>query len=661
MAAKGAARGSEESQLQRFFSELQLAGEDGDFEEGLKVVEKILSLAPGDRDALHCKVVCLVQLSRFSDALKLIDSLRSKGEKPSPFQFEKAYCLYRLDKYAESTELLQSLPSDDQRVQELSAQTAYRLEKYDQAKSAYASMIRDHSDEFSREREANYAAALSLCSEQPESGHLKALHCETMEQSFNMACCYLAQGLARDAEETLEKAEELCRDSLQEEDLTEEEVENELSVVRVQRGFAKQLQGLSKEALSLYTAVLKQKPTDVLHTVVASNNVIVLNRDHDVFDSKKKVKVLASEGKSKKLVSSQKYPILYNRCLFALQTNQLDQCRELVAELNRLQPDSSLTVLAEAALLNRERKTAACVQLLETHLQSNHRTSLIVYTSLAQLLLTQGNVHRTCSVLRSIPEATKHVGIISMIVSLYSSTGDVDSAIEVLDEAIEWWAKQTPSQVTQTTLRMLMLESAQYKLRHGKPDAAATVLEKLFAQNTADLRVQAMLVSAYSRFDPRKAEDLSRSLPSLDGTGEVDVDTLEQMPSFRHTRRQLQRPETVVQLADVKEVVAKKKKKRKPRLPKNYDPSKDPDPERWLPLRERSYYRRGRKKGFSALRGTQGSSAASALLTAQLDASKPKAAAPESSGMIFTACSFEHSGVTHSERSRNHVRKYCAT
>ena len=70
----------------------------------------------------------------------------------------------------------------------------------------------------------------------------------------------------------------------------------------------------------------------------------------------------------------------------------------------------------------------------------------------------------------------------------------------------------------------------------------------------------------------------------------------------------------------------KKKKKRKPRLPKNYDPSVTPDPERWLPLRERSYYRKSRRKGGSApIRGTQGTSAASANLMSQLDASKPAA------------------------------------
>lgn len=85
----------------------------------------------------------------------------------------------------------------------------------------------------------------------------------------------------------------------------------------------------------------------------------------------------------------------------------------------------------------------------------------------------------------------------------------------------------------------------------------------------------------------------------------------------------------------------KRKKKKKPRLPKNYDPSVPPDPERWLPLRERSYYRRSRRKGgvIPSVRGTQGSSAASANLMSQLDASKPSPAKPtDAAGRVGWEC-----------------------
>jgi len=49
-----------------------------------------------------------------------------------------------------------------------------------------------------------------------------------------------------------------------------------------------------------------------------------------------------------------------------------------------------------------------------------------------------------------------------------------------------------------------------------------------------------------------------------------------------------------------------KKKKRKVKLPKNYNPAIPLDLERWLPLRERSYYKGKRRKKNAIGKGTQG-------------------------------------------------------
>lgn len=51
---------------------------------------------------------------------------------------------------------------------------------------------------------------------------------------------------------------------------------------------------------------------------------------------------------------------------------------------------------------------------------------------------------------------------------------------------------------------------------------------------------------------------------------------------------------------------SKKKKKRKTKLPKNYNPAIPLDLERWLPLRERSYYKGKRNKKNTVGKGTQG-------------------------------------------------------
>lgn len=53
------------------------------------------------------------------------------------------------------------------------------------------------------------------------------------------------------------------------------------------------------------------------------------------------------------------------------------------------------------------------------------------------------------------------------------------------------------------------------------------------------------------------------------------------------------------------------------KLPKNYDPKVTPDPERWLPMRERSYYR-GKKKGKKKEQIGKGTQGATSAVTAEL-------------------------------------------
>ena len=59
-------------------------------------------------------------------------------------------------------------------------------------------------------------------------------------------------------------------------------------------------------------------------------------------------------------------------------------------------------------------------------------------------------------------------------------------------------------------------------------------------------------------------------------------------------------------------VIRKRKRKHKKRLPKTYDPNVDPDPERWVPRRERTGYRRTRKERRKGEKftGAQGTSVA---------------------------------------------------
>ena len=102
----------------------------------------------------------------------------------------------------------------------------------------------------------------------------------------------------------LKKSLEMCETSMKEEDESQEDIEKETAVIKIQMGFALQMQGKEKDASALYNAVLRFKPDDIAVSAVVNNNLLCLNGDQNIFDSKKRIKAATAEGTEQK--SSQK-------------------------------------------------------------------------------------------------------------------------------------------------------------------------------------------------------------------------------------------------------------------------------------------------------------------------------------------------------------------
>ena len=273
---------------------------------------------------------------------------------------------------------------------------------------------------------------------------------------------------------------------------------------------------------------------------VVANNMLVLNGNRDVFDSKKRVKVLVSEGASRKLTCVQRSTLLFNRSMFALHTNQLDQCRELIAKLRQLQPPQyPLSILAESALLYRERKHSGALQLLQSHLEASKKGDLAVdlYAVLAQLYLIQGDTARACTTLKDLPDYALHVGVASTLAQMYSGMGQTEEALKVLQDMLQSWVQCYSHNSNLHTLTSdLVSKVAKFQLLHNHAEVAAATLEKVRKGRQLDLRGVALLIAAYAQFSPQKAEELRKDLPTFKTGREVDVEALEQAPMVRHTR-----------------------------------------------------------------------------------------------------------------------------
>uniref|UniRef100_A0A8C4Z575 Signal recognition particle subunit SRP72 n=1 Tax=Gadus morhua TaxID=8049 RepID=A0A8C4Z575_GADMO len=524
--------------------------------------------------------------------------------------FEKAYCEYRLNRVESALKTIEAASEQTDKLKELYGQVLYRLERYDECKAVYTDLIRNSQDEYEEERKTNLSAVVAAMSQWGESSPEDlGLSETTYELCYNAACSLIGQGQLTEALNKLKQAEELCRVSFADDtDMTEEDIESELAVIHSQMAYIMQLQGRTEEALQRYNQVIK------LNTNVCLSVCLSLPQDQNVFDSKKKVKLTSTDGVEHKLARRQLQAIDFNKALLAMYTNQAEQCRKLASGLQTQNPGQPRPVLVQVAQLCREKQHGKAIEQLQQFAEQHPESASGIKMTMAQLYLTQGHVTKACDILRLIEDFKHKQGMVSALVSMYSHEEDIDSAIEVFSQAIQYYQSQQSGSPTHLAL---VREAANFKLKHGRKREAISDLEQLWKQNPKDIRMLAQLISAYSVVDADKAKSLSKHLPSPDSMAlKVDVEELENSHGATYIRKKAAKPETA-ELYLTQE------------LPKNFDPKATPDPERWLPMRERTYYR-GKKKGKKKEqvgKGTQGTTAGG---SADLDASKTASSPPTS-------------------------------
>merc|ERR1711953_446552 len=355
-----------------------------------------------------------MQLGKFEDALKQIRDTHFKVD----LTFGESYCLYRLNKPEEALAIIEENggAGKSEKIRELQAQIYYKLEMYQEAYNLYRDIMKNTNDDFEQERLTNMQATAVYV-----EGAEVVDQDDTYEMTYNRACQLLANQQWREAE------------------ADDEEIERETGIIRVQIGFAVQMQGdkRDREAQNIYNAVLKSKPSDIGLVAVASNNLVTLNKDQNIFDSKKRIKAASAEGVEHKLTTSHRAAIARNNALLAMYTNQVELCKTLVSEVAKAFPDSydeQDRTLITAGVLARSGKVQESVDLLLKNSTNDLDRSLIA----AQVLLEKGQVSNAIDILEKLPQNTKfRTGVLSMLVSLYLANDQRAKAATLLKNAME--------------------------------------------------------------------------------------------------------------------------------------------------------------------------------------------------------------------------------
>ena len=194
-------------------------------------------------------------------------------------------------------------------------------------------------------------------------------------------------------------------------------------------------------------------------------------------------------------------------------------------------------------------------------------------------------------------------GLVALQVSLYTSQGRTSQTKTTLAKAASYWRHKSkpPTSLLQAAgLSLLNSSNPEHQ------SVARDIFSTLHTQEPSSKSATAGYVASHALTAPEKvASEVDTLTPVARLIAGIDVAALEEagvpsLPSASTKANSRKRP------PDEKPKPAKKRV-RKSKLPKDYDPSKTPDPERWLPLKDRSTYRpKGRKGRQKAAEKTQG-------------------------------------------------------
>jgi signal recognition particle subunit SRP72 len=203
-------------------------------------------------------------------------------------------------------------------------------------------------------------------------------------------------------------------------------------------------------------------------------------------------------------------------------------------------------------------------------------------------------------------------GLVSVLVSLYAKESRKAHVKTELAKAASYWRlkrkMERGSVIPVSLLRAagtILLESASTE----DAKAAGELFAVLHDEDPNDRASTAGLIASHATSDHSKvpSEALQSLSPAVRLVADIDAAALEDAGVARPPMKLSGSNKDTAKKRPAEDAKAKKKRIRPSRMPKDFAEGKKVDPERWQPLRDRSYWRPKGKKGKARAAGlTQG-------------------------------------------------------
>ncbi|CCJ30626.1 unnamed protein product [Pneumocystis jirovecii] len=313
-----------------------------------------------------------------------------------------------------------------------------------------------------------------------------------------------------------------------------------------------------------------------------------------------------SNIKLSKLTKFQNKIISKNIAILNLYCEKYSACNNIIKKIqNKYPDDNTIILILVSSILARFTGNQACTQLMELH--EKNPSNIPLSLAIIQFMISSKNIRNAQKIMEKLLDSLKEnknkrfsPGLIRLAVEIYERRGREDLAQQELYAASKYW-RSTGS--NDPKLIELLYASGKSKLKNiiskkGNPNISAiddfSYLLKISPNNQKAL---AGLTIYYLNTDISEALKYANKLPSPDLLiQKMDANYLEKSGIINHLSKKRKTNQSEPSL---------KQKKKKSKLPKNYDPNKQPDPERWIPKKLRSYYKPPKEKKKKSNR-TQG-------------------------------------------------------
>ncbi|KAI0407532.1 hypothetical protein F4802DRAFT_27111 [Xylaria palmicola] len=601
-----------------------------DHDQVLRLANAAIKASKADVEAHHTRVVALLKLDRFDDALRAIAEGGHALE--SECTLEKAYALYKTGHLQDARGVAENASAAQlasRPFRHLRAQIAYRAENFADAAATYHQLAREKSSLHSDENDIriNLLAANSQLEwaglghridvgEGPPRTHADL---ESFEIAYNTACVHIARADLATASVLLRRARDLCEAS---EDLSDEEKKAEILPIVVQHIYVLSQLGSVSDAVALQKLVVQSEIPEAPTRVVAQNNEIALaGTEGNPYLTQRIAELAGKLAGNDKLFEYQQSVLRRNKYALDLQMHKFRGAD--VSTNDRILGASSspalldvapLGVISAAARAQMGKDKGAIRKILPLLEKRPNDVGLLL--TIIQLYVQMRKTGPALAILETFLKrletaATEDCtdvrfspGLVAVTVALYRLHGRQNSIRAELARASAHWRSRSECPSTS-----LLREAGVELLRSSDPEdvaAAGTNFEKLVARPGEDVTAAAGLVASFATRDYGKIEPYLPKLTPVERlTAGVDVQALigaGVCSVAAHTPASKKR---AAGAEPDKEKTAKRRRKK--RLPRDYEEGKQPDPERWLPLRDRSTYRpKGKKGKRRAQEATQG-------------------------------------------------------